>query len=504
MLGRHVVGLALFSNHNDNYADSAFLYYLVWLIDKHDVVPFREILETNYPGTYAAYGLITKIWGYSDNDYRKANFFLFSFFIFLSFLFVRKISIIAAITGILYFSEYYFDNSTLALQREYLAMFPIVGALLIADKKTSHTNIQFFTIGFFFAASASIKPALCIGLPLVMFYADKSRLQLLPYWNRLASSWGMASIGFLSGIAICIAWLLATDTLHDFITISTDYLPLYLKLDLQQGSEQAALLHIPEPIELLNILWQPYFESVPILLALVFVALSKDTGNFKKAVLLALLVVAYRLYIFISIKNFDYHAIPSKYFIFTACGLAMSPMPFLVKWPLKLAHIGWLFFIFQLMLGAQGEHTYGDESAAHQHAATKKDLVDFLREHKRPEDTVQPRVQGTYGPIFPAMLEMEIPMAISRFPLNQVFYHHITDPYIIAIKQEYMRALKENQPTFILDDNGFDGYKSVSGEHAFPEYDNFIRDNYHRVYDNLQRAEAPDQFIIYLNNTRRL
>lgn len=500
MLGRHVAGMALQAAHESNYADSAFLYYLSWLIEKHDAVPFRDILETNYPGTYGAYGLITKIWGYTDRGYRTANFCLLATLLGMSFLLLRKISITAAIIGLLYFTEYYLDNPTLALQREYLAMFPIVGALLIAERNCSHNFMTGFLIGLCFAAAATIKPPLCIGLPFVLWYAAINCKSDTAYLRRIALITSSAGAGFLAGACLCLLWLFTTGALQDFITITTQYLPLYLQLNLQSGSEESTLLHMPSLAELFNILWQPYFESVPILLSLAFLALGRNRQKNRLALLLALLVIAYRLYVFFSIKNFDYHYLPAKYFMFIAGATAMTVLPAQVAWPFRLMHLAWIGFVFHFLLQAQSDLSFGDTKASLIHTTTKNDLITFLREHKRPQDSVQIRVQGTYGPVFPAILEMQIPLAIPRFPLNQVFYHHINSPYIVSIKKEYVQALRTTLPTYIVDDNGFDFYKSISGDHAFSEYDDFIRENYHPVYDNLKRAEAPDQFIVYQRN----
>lgn len=502
MLGRHVIGMALESAQENNYGDSAFLYYLSWLIDKHDAVPFRDILETNYPGTYGAYGLITKIWGYTDHGYRAANFCLFATLLAMSFLLLRKISITAAIIGLLYFTEYYLDNPTLALQREYLAMFPIVGSLLLADSKNLSGTLTYFLIGLCFAAAAAIKPPLCIGLPFVLWYATKNRTQQTKCFYQFLRGTGTAGAGFLTGVFICLLWLFANGALHDFITITTQYLPLYLQLNLQTSSEESTLLHMPSTGELFNILWQPAYESIPILLSLAFIALSRNQQKIRLALLLAWLVIAYRLYVFLSIKNFDYHYLPAKYFMFIASTMVMTLLPIQVAWTFRLAHLGWVGFVFHFLLQIQTGLTFGDHTNSAQREAAKQDLVNFLRTHKQAAESIQPRVQGTYGPVFPALLELQIPIAITRFPLNQVFYHHIDDPYIVSITQEYMRAMQDSRPTYIIDDNAFDGYKSISGENAFPEYDAFIRNHYHRVYDNLQRAEAPDQFIVYRLNTQ--
>ena len=74
---------------------------------------------------------------------------------------------------------------------------------------------------------------------------------------------------------------------------------------------------------------------------------------------------------------------------------------------------------------------------------------------------VEPRVQSTFGPVFPALLQLRL-KPCTRFQLSQMFYHHLDHPYIQAKQREYLAVLAASRPVFILDDGQFGYYNRFS------------------------------------------
>ncbi|MCD4654578.1 hypothetical protein K8T06_11695, partial [bacterium] len=50
--------------------DTPLLHYTAFLMDKYELVPYRDIFETSMPGTFAFHYSIGKLFGYGDTSFR--------------------------------------------------------------------------------------------------------------------------------------------------------------------------------------------------------------------------------------------------------------------------------------------------------------------------------------------------------------------------------------------------------------------------------------------------
>ncbi|MFM8370679.1 MAG: hypothetical protein ACKOBD_18180, partial [Chloroflexota bacterium] len=101
----------------------------------------------------------------------------------------------------------------------------------------------------------------------------------------------------------------------------------------------------------------------------------------------------------------------------------------------------------------------------------------FLEKNLEPGDEVQP-LDWTGGSLL-AMLENRAPIATS-YVFDFYFYHHVSDPYIQALRADFMTQLQESKPRFIIEVTSIDK-PWVSGKDTsrnFPELRAFLNENY--------------------------
>src|ERR1041384_5050785 len=72
--------------------DSPIMFYIAFLIDRFGYVPYRAIFDMNMPGTYFAYFIIGKLFGYSDLGVRYADLLILIAMLIVNWLWMRKIS----------------------------------------------------------------------------------------------------------------------------------------------------------------------------------------------------------------------------------------------------------------------------------------------------------------------------------------------------------------------------------------------------------------------------
>ena len=150
--------------------DTPLFHYAAFLMDKHHLVPYRDIFETSMPGTFAFHYLIGKLFGYGDVAFRYVDLTLLSALLVATYVFMGRFGRLVAIWAAILFGLVYLSwGQTMSLQRDYLGVIPIAFALLCLPVKTDIPVrlARFALIGLLFGLSVLIKPHLGIGLPIV-------------------------------------------------------------------------------------------------------------------------------------------------------------------------------------------------------------------------------------------------------------------------------------------------------------------------------------------------
>src|SRR3989304_6861094 len=79
--------------------DTAIMLYIAFAMDRFSLVPYRDILDINFPGTHYAYYLIGKLFGYSDRGIRAADLLTLTAILGVNWMWMKRISARAAWCG---------------------------------------------------------------------------------------------------------------------------------------------------------------------------------------------------------------------------------------------------------------------------------------------------------------------------------------------------------------------------------------------------------------------
>ncbi len=98
----------IFSSFNRGLGlDNQPLIYLAYLTNKFGMLPYRDFFYFQMPGVHLYYVITGIVFGYSYMSIRIADLAFLAVILILSFFLFRKISLKAAICGIMLFTLYY-------------------------------------------------------------------------------------------------------------------------------------------------------------------------------------------------------------------------------------------------------------------------------------------------------------------------------------------------------------------------------------------------------------
>jgi hypothetical protein len=151
--------------------DTPLLHYVALLIDRYDYVPYRDIYETSMVGVFFFHLLVGKLFGYGDVAFRIVDAVVLLSITGIAWAALHRLGSRVALLAALLFGLYYFSKGpTMSLQRDYLAILPIVASILIAGRAGRHAKLGAAAIGALLAFAALIKTQLAIGLPVIILY----------------------------------------------------------------------------------------------------------------------------------------------------------------------------------------------------------------------------------------------------------------------------------------------------------------------------------------------
>ena len=191
--------------------DTPLLHYAAFLMDRHHLVPYRDIFETSMPGTLAFHYLIGKLFGYGDAAFRVVDLTLLAVLLVATFLFMLRFGRLVAVWSALLFGLVYLaQGQAMSLQRDYVGVLPIAFALLcIPDKAGTPVRLwRFLATGLLFGLSVLIKPHLAIAIPIVfatlLAFRRHSQARSTRDLIRCAAVTG---VSLLVPVTLALAWL---------------------------------------------------------------------------------------------------------------------------------------------------------------------------------------------------------------------------------------------------------------------------------------------------------
>lgn len=462
--------------------DLPILNYIAFLYNKFGVMPYKELFETSMPGSLLFHIMLTHIIGYSDLALRIFDLLYFVLIAIVSYKLFSKIDKRASLIGICFFGLYYlWEGHSMSLERDYLAILPIIVAFYFMEKGKKQ-----FVSGFFWGVAFWIKPHLLIGLlPISVFYYSNFRILLKQKLVQFA-------IGFFLFSSSILVWLIVNDALFSWWKIFTKYLPLHIKMPHN--------LVILESKDRWPYLWkglstfgQQSKWLFPLFVVMVMVIFAKYEKRAKHLVyLLISLVFVYWLYTAISGQFWKYHWMPFKYFLIMTAALIFSKKisysffgqfkftkGLFLNYEMLLSGIYLIGLVVFSFFYVNPISTFDDQIRGVEVISEKNQLSDeltqLLIEHTKKEDKIQV-LDWTEGSI-QALLQAKRQIA-TAFMYDYVFYHQISNPYVLQLRSRFLKELSLSKPFWIIDMKTRIRVNGIGTTKQFIALDTFIAQNY--------------------------
>ncbi|MFN0187774.1 MAG: glycosyltransferase family 39 protein [Bacteroidia bacterium] len=483
LLAIFLIVQAIFSLQWPLAHDEAPLFYEAFLMQNGNI-PYKDFFDFQMPGSYIIYYLLGTFSNFGPLRIRILDIIILASILLITYLALRNINKTSAIlAGILFALSYLGGGPALSLQREYLILIFISLAIFIS-LQDSLTNNHRLILGFLFGLASTIKPHSAIGLiPIILF-------DLYPFVSFRDPSWLKKIItyfiGFFIPILCIILWLASTGALTPFLDIAVNYWSPY-----SQINGELVILSSTERLSyILNLVWRFGGHGLWLIPAAFAIYLNQN----KKTYLLASLALCYAIYPAFTGQFFPYHYILFLYFIIILASLSITNHQSQVS-SLKspITNYTSLIFFLVILFIIKPSQTFLRQ-LNNQPIVTSSDraveIANFLDKNLESGDEVQP-LDWTGGTLL-AMLQTRAPIA-TEYVFDFYFYHHISNPYIQNLRNDFMNQLQESMPRFIIEVTSADK-PWVSGDDTsrtkFPELQLFLDGNYSITIQK-------DDYIIY-------
>lgn len=430
--------------------DHGIMFYISYLIDHFHRVPYKEVYDMNFPGSYLINILIGRVFGYTDLGIRIADIFIFALFSFFTFNFVKRISYKSAIVSVIVFGIIYFQKRPyLTLQREYFIV-AIFSVILFLFTLRSERKSKIFFIGILLGICFTIKPHSIIFIPALVVYKF-IELKYIDRKNSFVKSIFKYCILLIVGslipiTAVCL-WLYICGGLESFVDMVINYLPLYASMN----KAHTVITGIDKYIYIFNEFFQ--FTGRPLLFgaAVIGAYFSLFRSNLqtrlkKNILLICILAVTFSLYTLFSGQFWEHHWLPYIYFISILISLCFSENLQLKKFEKYFVTFLAAAAMLSILVPSHGYITQlkGQDVA---NAKRVSEITEYLNKNSRPDDLIQPLdwVGGTAEALFEAHRNIA-----TRFVYDFHFYHDVSNPYIQDLQREFIDELIIKPPQFII------------------------------------------------------
>lgn len=478
LLAIFLIVQAIFSLQWPLAHDEAPLFYEAFLMQNGNI-PYKDFFDFQMPGSYIIYYLLGIISNFGPFRIRILDIIILASIILITYLALKKINPTSAIlAGILFGLSYLSAGPALSLQREYLILIFLSLAIFISLQE----NLSFkhrLMLGLLFGLASTIKPHSAIGLiPIILF--DIFPLRDSSWFKKII----FYAIGFFIPILFIIIWLASTNALTPFLDIALNYWSLY-----SQINGELVILSSTERLSyILNLVWRLGGHGLWFIPAAFAIYLNHN----KQTYLIASLALCYAIYPAFTGQFFPYHYILFLYFIIILASLSIPSFQFPTPNSL-IINLSSFFFLLTLIFTIRPSQTFirqleGKEIVTSSDRAVE--IENFLEKNLEQGDLVQP-LDWTGGTLL-AMLETRAPIA-TEYVFDFYFYHHISNPYIQNLRNDFMKQLGESRPRFIIEVKSVDK-PWVGGDDTtrikFPELQNFLDENYSITIQK-------DDYVIY-------
>lgn len=447
--------------------DSPLLLYMAWLW-RHGYVPYRDFFDMNCPGAYALTALVASC-GDSDLALRIADLLWLGGLAAATAALLRPLGRPAMWAAVVLWGLSYLRlGPEMSLQREYLLLLPLALGLLAARQWQWPSHWRGFLGGLGLGLVITVKPPLLLAAPaLVMLAASGARPR------RPIIPWGALLAGLLVFPAVAGICLVNSGAWPYFLDLVRGYWPLYTHLSgahqVMEGAERGRyLLTAWLTFAALFTTWLP----LPLFGSSVLGGL--DRADPRRALQRGLWALAAggALYPLAGGQFWKYHWLPLTYALSLLAATAFMrapsdrPQPAWRPWALAACLLVWAVMWARPQWGpARPLDGRPDAIAAWLHA------------HARPGDRVQP-LDWTNGGVVQAMGMARV-FPATRFLYSFHFYHHVSTPYIQRLRREFIGALRQAPPRFIVQTTVDPPWpQGADTTRKFPELETLLREAY--------------------------
>jgi hypothetical protein len=408
--------------------DAPIMHYLAWRI-ADGAVPYRDLFDMNFPGTYLIHLAVITGLGPGDAAWRAFD---------LGWLALTAGSIaalaapwgtVAAAGGGAFFAAYHLASGAWqAGQRDFLLCpFLVLGALAVARWLEGRGGVAGLAWGgLALGAGVTVKPqalALAGGLA-ALVVVGAWRAGVAP--GRPLAAWVAATA--VPSLAM-VSWLGAAGALPAWRAIVTDYLlPLYSGV----GRPAAWGYHR----------WQVWIPIALVIAAGVAGAAAGRRLRARHVVALVGLIYGIAHYVGQG-KGWEYHAYPAAAFAATLLG---SDMAVAACRPWRALPVGAALIAVAVMLWTKGVEA-ADAGWVREKTARVDAVVAGLASRLGPHDRVQV-LDTTEGGVH-ALLRLRARQP-SRFVYDFHFFHDADHPVIQALRAELIRDLDARPPRYVV------------------------------------------------------
>jgi len=450
VIGTQLIVTVILSVHWPIRHDAALIAYMGMLVERFHWVPYRDFFDVNLPATHLLFAGIERLFGVSDTAFRVVDLLVLLMIMAPMGIALRTFGLRSALTAPLVYGLAYMALAQFhALQRESFMLVSVAAILAILSPRARLPGARKAVIsGALLGAAACIKPAILVdALPIGAFLGMPA--------DREGGTGPVRRVApFLLGLAIgpvtTFAYLGATHAWGPFVDIARHYWPLFARLGglHQTVPDQDRLAYLCSGLWALggHRIW-----LVPAAAGAV-IALQRwpvATANGRFALLLLGLLLTHTVYPAASGQFYPYHWFPLVFSLSCVSSLCAAGAEPGARG--RLATVGFLGFVTVMVWHLQspgplrgflaGAPLYDPDGER------VAELTAYLGEHLHEGDTVQP-LDWTGGSA-DAMLRCKARLA-TPFACDFHFYHHISSPYIQALRLRFIDALRHAEPTYVI------------------------------------------------------
>lgn len=464
------------------FHDLPIVHYVAFLIDRYDMVPYRDIIEFSMPGTLLFHITIGRLLGYGDIAINAVNIAVLLLLLTITWFLMRPIGQRVAWASALLFGLIYLSyGPVMTLERDYLGILPVAGSLLLSNRKTKRLPLMAFLIGGLFALSSSIKPQLAMGLPIVVLHFlsmqnAENQAEGTRYKRPVRKTVFYVILGFALFFSLFFVWLGIKGALTSFYELYSGKLPTYLK---KMGGVRDPLQVSRLRYITVNYLIGIRVYWVPIIIGLYVALFQSDASSRHRRIFrtLGILALVYSIYPIIGGKFWGYHWMPFIFFAVLCSALVLIPIEKTQMKPSGHLFLTGLFIAF-LIIAQIPFPGLSDEAGWSHYYKTRTARADRIasvlkRAQLRPEDTVQLLGRITSSGLY-AMLMAEA-RAATRFLTDIPLQSPKLGP---EMQNEFYAELEGQPPRFILNMRKPSVTPGTNYQDEHPRLKHFLRDNY--------------------------